>query len=215
MSRIVFLGSGGGGNLKFIYNYFLNDQSVKIVGVITDRQCGAGEFAEINKIPLSQLSFKRSKEENQKLIEILNKYNPEIIVTNIHKILSKEIVEAFNGKLINLHYSYLPAFKGLIGMAPVNEALELNNSFIGTTCHYVNTDVDAGKVICQGIFNRRKSKDIYQTTFENGALTLLNGIYLLLYDSYQFELKFYEHIISPANNKIDLSKCAKVFNELN
>ena len=76
---------------------------------------------------------------------------PDLIVTNIHKLLSKRLLETFGNIFINLHCSYLPAYKGLIGMRPIDLAVKLNASFIGTTCHFLEKEVDSGKIITQGI----------------------------------------------------------------
>ena len=86
-----------------------------------------------------------------KELQILFKMKPDLIVTNIHKLLSERLLETFGNIFINLHYSYLSAYKGLIGMRPIDLAVKLNASFIGTTCHFLEEEVDSGKIITQGI----------------------------------------------------------------
>mgnify|MGYP000748938325 CR=1 FL=1 len=213
MVKIVFLGSGGGGNLKFIHTYF-KTKNIEVVGVITDRKCGALTFGVEKGIFSKEFSFNKSEKSDNEIIQEITRLNPDIVITNIHKILSESFVKSFSDKLINLHYSYLPAFKGVIGMTPVDMAIKSNNSFVGTTCHYVNVEVDSGKTICQGFFNRRGVDNVYQSTFECGALTLLNGIYVHLDNASLVEIKINDYLISPSVEGIDEELCTKIFKQL-
>ena len=54
----------------------------------------------------------------------LNKLNPDVIITNIHKIIDSDTLNMFPSKFINLHYSLLPSFAGYIGMETVEKAKE-------------------------------------------------------------------------------------------
>lgn len=212
--NVIFLASGGGGNFKFLYNYFKNSNKVFFTGLIADRPCGAYDYAISNNIPAKILSFKRDKLSDQVLAKEIKSFQADVIITNVHKILSKRIVHEFTGQLINLHYSILPAFKGLIGMAPVDEAIQLNNVFLGATCHYVNEQVDDGKSIVQSIFCRLLIEDSYQTTFEAGALALLSAL-LILNEVPEIPISSFNQITtSPSANTIDFEKCKIIFSWL-
>ena len=215
MKKIIFFGSGGGGNLKFIYEYFQSYNNLfKVVSVITDRFCGASEFALKNGIPLRIMSFNREKNEDKLLIDTINNFQPDIIITNIHKILSEQIVSEFKGKLINLHYSYLPAFGGIIGMTPVDLAIKRNNLFFGCTVHFVDEKVDNGITISQGMVIYKESNNLYQSVFECGAMTLLSGLYKLYgYDEINFK-SIKEYLISPFTSKFDLDLSQKIILKL-
>lgn len=211
--NILFLGSGGGGNLKFIDKYFSDSNLVNVLGVLTDRKCGALSYAQSSGLYSNILTFKRTETGNEELINEIQGLNPDVIITNVHKILSKEVVKRFESKLINLHYSYLPAFQGAIGMKTVDLAIENNNSFIGTTSHYVSEKVDAGKIITQGVFCRHTCKNIYQKTFECGALTLLSALFYLLKDT--VDHRIFEKInISPSSDVIDFRRTKLIFSKL-
>jgi phosphoribosylglycinamide formyltransferase 1 len=204
MKKIIFLGSGGGGNLKFIHNYSLDVNLFEIIGVFTDRKCGAFEYGEKIGVHSEILSFVRSNYEDEIFINKIKKLKPDIIITNVHKILSNKIVKAFSGRLINLHYSYLPAFGGVIGMKPVDQAIEKNNKFIGCTVHFVNNKVDDGKTIAQGIFPVDMMSSPYQSTFECGALTLLAGIYKLCYENdVMNDIHIKNYWINPFSTRIE------------
>ncbi|MHB0976047.1 MAG: phosphoribosylglycinamide formyltransferase [Candidatus Aquicultorales bacterium] len=179
MIRILFLCSGGGGNLKFI-NECIRAGSIEeceINGVVADRPCGAIEYARESAIPTYQIAY--SLNDNAELKKILGSLQPDFVITNMHKILDKEIVSAFKRKLINLHYSLLPAFRGTIGSKPVRQALDQGCRVIGTTVHYAEEEVDAGTIISQSAFQvpyGTPFADIMNKVFRSGCINLLNGL---------------------------------------
>lgn len=177
--KICFLASGGGGNFKFI-DLSINLGIVKNIELflIADRECGSLEYAVNNNIYNRKINYKR--DHNIELLEELKKIDPDIIITNWHKIIDAEVVNKYQGKLINLHYSLLPAFDGLIGIEPIKQAYEKNCSYVGTTCHYVDEGVDSGKIISQAIVKTDIPIELaIQKIFEQGRLILLNSILLI------------------------------------
>lgn len=178
--KLCFLVSAGGGNFKFFHlakkKGILKNLELY---VIADRECNALVYAKKEKIYNRLITYQRNN--NKELLTELSAIIPDIIVTNWHKIIDEETVLRYKGKMINLHYSLLPAFKGLIGIEPIIKAIDNNCQFIGVTCHYVEKEVDGGKIISQAIFKRDNCevKDIIQKCFEFGALILLNSIVLL------------------------------------
>lgn len=178
MIKIVFLNSGGGGNLKFIHEVAQVCQDIEIVGVLANKECGATEYAIQNDIKTFLHKFDKSKIDDDYILKNLRELNPDIVITNIHKILSSYLLSKCNFRLINLHYSLLPAYAGFIGMNPLKSALMRKNSVLGCTVHLVSELVDEGETICQGIFFRRATyKENEELMFKCGALTLLNSIF--------------------------------------
>ena len=177
--KVCFLASGGGGNLKFLYLA----QKLGIVrnielSVIADRKCKAIEFAKVNNIYSKVIQYK--KDNNQDLKYELKNIEPDIIITNWHKIIDEEIVNKYKGKMINLHYSLLPAFQGLIGITPIEEAYKVGCGYIGCTCHYVDEGVDTGKIISQAIVKTDKViSEAIQEVFQKGCLILLNSLIIV------------------------------------
>lgn len=174
--------SGDGGSLKFIY-YALERMrhNIKIVGVVGDRDSMALEFGKKNKIYSKKIKYNKSNV--LELQEELKKLEPDVIITNIHKIIDEETLKLFPDKFINLHYSLLPAFGGLIGMETVVKAKEQNVGFIGGTCHLVNEEVDAGRIICQACFSVdwQSEIDSIDTLFKGSSIALLGGIFRTLH----------------------------------
>jgi len=180
MKTIIFLVSGDGGNLKF-FHFALEKNLIselKLI-VIADRECGAIEFARKNGIKNSLITY--SKSDSHGLSILLDKINPDIVVTNWNKIIDENTLLRHFGKFINLHYSLLPAFPGLIGIEPIKRAYEQSCKFIGPTCHLVDEGVDTGSILSQAVFATDKPfEEAVTMMFKKGCLVLLSGIQQIL-----------------------------------
>lgn len=175
-STIVFLVSGGGGNLKFFHQAL---EQKYILGcdikVIADRNCLAIEYAK--KYGIENVIISYNKSNPGFLSEYLIKYNPTVIISNWNKIIDADTVNKYYGKIINLHYSLLPSFSGLIGTTPITKAYEQGCRFIGPTCHIVDVGVDTGKILAQAIFPIESNiSESVKIMFKMGCLILLNSI---------------------------------------
>lgn len=85
------------------------------------------------------------------VIKMIEAYNPDyIVLAKYMRILTPKFVEKFEGKIINIHHSFLPAF---IGANPYKQAFERGVKIIGATSHFVNNDLDEGPIIAQEIIN--------------------------------------------------------------
>ena len=180
MKNIVFLVSGGGANLKFVqYSIKALKLNCRISGVIADRDILFQDFLKEEGIEFIKVKYNKDNILDLKLE--LRKFSPDLIVTNIHKIIDSETLIEFESKFINLHYSLLPSFSGLIGMKTLEEARMQNVQFVGGTCHDVVEMVDAGKILYQGAFAVEDwdsvSFDlIVDIVFKLSCLLLLAGI---------------------------------------
>jgi phosphoribosylglycinamide formyltransferase-1 len=180
MKHILFLASGNGGNLKFFHQALTQGLLAGIrLSVVADRECGAIEYAKKNGLPHQVINYQRASP--QALDDILNREQPEIIVTNWHKVIDANTVANHSGRLINLHYSLLPAFGGEIGIKPIQQAYAQGCKFIGPTCHLVDEGVDTGRILSQAVFATDISQeDAVDLMFRKGCLILLNSIETIL-----------------------------------
>lgn len=88
-------------------------------------------------------------EHDQQVGDLIASYNPDIIgLAKYMRILSPEFVQRFEGKIINIHHSFLPAF---IGAKPYHQAFERGVKIIGATAHFVNNELDEGPIILQDV----------------------------------------------------------------
>lgn len=179
MMKIVFLVSGSGGNLKFFFQCIrlglLKDVEL---AVVADRDCPAIDFARTRGLISEQIAYSRSQPDA--LRQVLQRMKPDIVVTNWNKIIDKDTVEEYSGKMINLHYSLLPAFSGLIGIEPIKQAYSKGCYYIGPTCHSVDAEVDAGKIIFQSAFRADMPIEAaIGRMFREGCVSLVFSIWIL------------------------------------
>ena len=144
----VFI-SGTGSNLKSLIKFSKTSISpISINFVISNNSKAKGlNYAKIYKIKKKVFSFKNKKKSEIKLLSILKKNNINMIcLAGFMKILSKNFIKKFKGKILNIHPSLLPKYKGLNTHLRV-----LNNKekYSGCTVHFVNARLDSGKVILQ------------------------------------------------------------------
>lgn len=180
MIHILFLVSGGGGNFKFFHHAIEKKIISNIhLSMISDRMCGAIQYAKNNDVDNYIISYSRS---NPSILQqLLCEINPDFIVTNWHKIIDSNTLIKHQGKFINLHYSLLPAFAGLIGIEPIKKAYEQGCEYIGPTCHLVDEGIDTGKILAQSFFTTDRSfNDAVTMMFRTGCLVLLNGLSILM-----------------------------------
>lgn len=72
-----------------------------------------------------------------------------IFLAGYMRILSKDFLENFQGRVVNIHPSLLPKYKG---KESIKRAYEARDSYIGVTIHYVNEEIDGGKILAQDKF---------------------------------------------------------------
>jgi len=148
--RIAVLCSGNGGNLRAIYAFLKlihNKIGIKSnLMCIADRECAAINFAKNAEIEHSLISH--PKGDSTELVKLLTDWRPDLIITNIHKILDDNYLRQFSDISFNLHYSLLPKYGKMIGENPIRHAYILDQ-VIGTTLHKVRKQVDAGPIVAQ------------------------------------------------------------------
>ena len=144
----VFI-SGRGTNLKaLILRSNKKSCNYKIAFVVSNKKSAAGlKIAKKNKILTKIISQQFLKAEQKKLAKILiNKEIRFICLAGFMKILSPYFLNFFKNKIINIHPSLLPKYKGLNAH---HRALKAKEKFSGCTIHYVSKKLDSGKIIAQ------------------------------------------------------------------
>jgi len=154
----VFI-SGRGTNLNSLINFSKRkDSSIKIGLIITNNKNAKGlNFAKKNKIKFLIVNYKNKiKAENKILLNLKNHNINFICLAGFMKILSKKIINKYKDKILNIHPSLLPKYKGLNTHKRV---LKNNEKFTGCTVHLVNTKLDSGKIILQKKIKILKNDD--------------------------------------------------------
>ena len=143
----VFI-SGTGSNLKNLIRFSNTERSpISINLVLSDKKAIGLKYATRHKIEKQIINFKNKKIAENKILVNLKKKNIEFIcLAGFMKILSKNFIKKFKKKIINIHPSYLPKYKGL---NTSKRALKNKEKFSGCTVHYVSSRLDSGKIILQ------------------------------------------------------------------
>ena len=144
----VFI-SGTGSNLKNLINFSQTKKSpISIDLVISNTIKAKGlKFANQYQIKKKIFNFKNIKTTEKKLFILLKKNKINFIcLAGFMKILSSKFIKQFNGKIINIHPSLLPRYKGL---NTHSRAIQNKDKFSGCTVHYVTEKLDSGKIIMQ------------------------------------------------------------------
>ena len=137
--RLGVMCSGNGSNFENIV-HSCPDHDVKIM-VYNKKKCKAKKRADRLDIPSCY-----SKDEDE-IIALFHAYDVDMIVmAGWMKIVSKKFTDEFAGRIINLHPSLLPKYKGLHA---VEQALKAGETETGATVHFVNEYLDAGDIIKQ------------------------------------------------------------------
>ena len=143
----VFI-SGTGSNLKSLIQFSkLKKSPIVIQMIISNNDKAEGlQYANIYKIKKKVFDFKNSLSE-KKIINELKQNNINLIcLAGFMKILSKSFIKNFKGKILNIHPSLLPKYKGL---NTHEKAIKNKDKYSGCTVHFVNSRLDSGKIINQ------------------------------------------------------------------
>ena len=148
IKTVVFI-SGTGSNLKNIIKFSkITKSPISINLIISSTALAKGlRFADQFKIKKKIFNFKNFTKAEEKLLLLLKKEKIKFIcLAGFMKILSKNFIKKIDGKIINIHPSLLPKYKGL---NTHSKAIKNKDKYAGCTVHYVTTELDSGKIILQ------------------------------------------------------------------
>lgn len=150
--NIIVLISGRGSNLESIISA-TNKKNfpARISLVISDNENAFGlEIAKKNHIENTVIKQMKISDKNlfeENLASKIIQYSPNLIcLAGFMRVLSKSFIEKFRGKIINIHPSLLPDYKGL---NTHKRAIEAKEKYSGCTVHYVTEELDSGQIIAQ------------------------------------------------------------------
>jgi len=144
-----------------LVRHAFKSMQAEVVAVIGNH-AHLADFTKKFDLPFHHISHENKSKESfeQELITIIKSYGFDyIILAKFMRILSARFVEQFQGKLINIHHSFLPAF---IGANPYKQAFERGVKIIGATAHFVTNDLDEGPIIVQNTQSIDHSYDVKQ-----------------------------------------------------
>ncbi|HJH18530.1 MAG TPA: phosphoribosylglycinamide formyltransferase [Pseudomonas lactis] len=151
---VVVLLSGTGSNLQALIDSTRTDDSpVRIAAVISNRSDAYGlqraRDAGIDTRSLDHKAFDGREAFDSALIELIDAFNPKLVVlAGFMRILSADFVRHYEGRLLNIHPSLLPKYKG---MHTHQRALDAGDSEHGCSVHFVTEELDGGPLVVQAV----------------------------------------------------------------
>lgn len=144
--RCVIVTSTGGSVMNvLLHNAFFKSQ---IFSVVSDRECDAIERAKEHGVPAEVFLLPRKAEFCDHLLAYLQANQVDYVISFFTKLFVGDLLRVYQDRIINLHPSLLPSFKGLDGFG---DGLRYGTRYVGTTIHFVDENMDEGKIIQQTI----------------------------------------------------------------
>lgn len=149
--RVVVLISGNGSNLQALIDY--PQRPYEICAVISNRADAFGlqraQNAGINTAVLDHKSFASREAFDQALMQLIDQYQADLVVlAGFMRILSSAFVQHYAGRLLNIHPSLLPLYKGT---QTHQRALDAGDHQHGASVHFVTEELDGGPVVLQAV----------------------------------------------------------------
>tara|TARA_B100000963_G_scaffold20864_1_gene15796 strand:- start:47 stop:631 length:585 start_codon:yes stop_codon:yes gene_type:complete len=144
----VFI-SGTGSNLENLIKFSLKKKSpIEVFLIISNNAKAKGlKYAKIYKIKKKIYDYKKNKISETKTLKDLKSNDIKLIcLAGFMKILSEDFIRRFKGKILNIHPSLLPKYKGL---KTHERVIKNKEKYSGCTVHLVNSKLDSGKIILQ------------------------------------------------------------------
>ena len=158
MLRVVVMVSGGGTNLQAIIDRVSDGtiRNTEIVGVISNnKNAYALERARNHGIPaicISPKDFESKEIFNEKLLEAVDTYEPDLVVlAGFLVVIPAAMIAKYRNRMINIHPSLIPSFcgTGYYGLKVHEAALKRGVKVVGATVHFVDEGTDTGPIILQ------------------------------------------------------------------
>ena len=151
--------SGNGSNMKNLIKFSkIKNSPIAINFVLSsNKKAKALNYLKKKKINFKIFDFKKKNVDEKKILDLLKKKDTQLIcLAGFMKILSRNFIKRFKGKILNIHPSLLPKYKGL----NTHQRVILNKEkFSGCTVHIVNSKLDSGKIIMQKKVRINKNDD--------------------------------------------------------
>jgi phosphoribosylglycinamide formyltransferase 1 len=176
MASIAVFASGNGSNFQAIIEA-LEAKGHRVAVLVSDRKDAfVNVRAENAGIPVEKIRYSRDvprEEIERELLERLSPYSPELIVmAGFMRILSPVLIDAYRGRIINIHPSLLPKYPGTRG---IEESYASNDAEAGVTVHLVDYGLDSGPILRQERIERIEGESL--ESFEERIHTLEHRVY--------------------------------------
>jgi len=185
LKRILIMGSKSSHCVAdLLHRGHENQLEGEIVGVLSNHQ-RLSKIANWYDVPFKQVSIKvgTKVEDIATMTQAVVEFNPDVVVlARYMQIIPQDLCKQFEGKIINIHHSFLPSF---VGANPYKRAAERGVKLIGATCHYVTANLDEGPIIEQDVIrvgHADSADDMKKMGQDVEKITLAKGLQYHLED---------------------------------
>jgi phosphoribosylglycinamide formyltransferase 1 len=152
MINLAVFASGSGTNAENIFNYFVENEHIKLELIVTNK-INAGVINRTKNLGIDYYFISnKSLHEDEKILEILKKHRIDyIILAGFLSLIPSYLIKSYAQHIINIHPALLPKYggKGMYGDNVHRAVLENHETESGITIHYVNEKYDEGRIILQ------------------------------------------------------------------
>lgn len=159
MAKAAVFASGRGSNFIAIHRHLetISDHAHQICCLVTDKpDCGAAEYAQVQQIPVLTIAYNKTKPRETSEAELITQLQPLnvdlLVLAGFMRILTPLLIDTWPQRIINLHPSLLPKYKGAHG---IEESYASADSILGITIHRVDHGLDSGPILIQKSFERQ------------------------------------------------------------
>ena len=185
LKRILIMGSKSSHCVAdLLHRGHENELEGEIVGVLSNHQ-RLSKIANWYDVPFKQVSIETDTkvEDIATMTQAVVEFNPDVVVlARYMQIIPQDLCKQFEGKIINIHHSFLPSF---VGANPYKRAAERGVKLIGATCHYVTANLDEGPIIEQDVIrvdHADSADDMKKMGQDVEKITLAKGLQYHLED---------------------------------
>jgi phosphoribosylglycinamide formyltransferase 1 len=212
--NIAYFLSNNSRTTKLSIDYLLKyKKNINISLLVFDKKnSGIYENLSNYNIPRKIFSKWKNNRENicNEICDECTKYKIDYIFCSFEKVLTGKIMKIYENKIVNIHPSILPLFKGY---QPQKKSFDSNIRFMGCTVHFIEESIDEGVIICQGIIHKNNNSYENHTKrlFYVMCLSFISGIIFVLENRLKINGKKCQYIdatyknnyINPAPKEID------------
>jgi formyltetrahydrofolate deformylase len=144
--------------IDLIYRQQVGSLKMQIAGIASNHETGR-HWAQDAGLAYHTLGGRDAKQDNEAKLDALiaDEKIDLVILARYMQVLTPDFVARHSGRIINIHHSFLPSFKGA---EPYSQAHKRGVKIIGATAHFVTADLDEGPIITQGVEPVRHDMDV-------------------------------------------------------
>ena len=173
LKNVIVSSTGGSVMNVLLENRFFRNQTFSLV---SDRLCPAIDKAQAHGLETKVIAESKKERFCDGLLEYLEENRIDYVISFFTKLFTGDLLGEFKDRIINLHPSILPAFKGMRGF---DDTFEYGARYMGSTIHFIDESMDEGKIIMQTAFplDRNERKDtLRHRLFQQQCKSLLQVV---------------------------------------